>query len=82
MLTDDEQASFLCEQCLKEHQKGFFLESFGNDLLPGMYSMPIYAVPKPHSEDLCMVTDHSTGSFSLNNMIDHSQVTGFPLDNV
>ena len=58
------------------------LESFGNDLLPGMYSMPIYAVPKPRSEDLHMVTDHSAGSFSLNNIIDHSQVTGFPLDNV
>ena len=82
MPTDYKQASFLRKQCLKERQKGFFSESFGNDVLLGMYSMPIYAVPKPHSEDLRMVTDHSAGSFSLNNMIDHSQVTGFPLDNI
>ena len=72
MLADDKQVSFLRKQCLKEHQKGFFSESFRNDLLPGMYSMPIYAIPKPHSVDLHMVTDHSMGSFSLNNMIDHS----------
>lgn len=29
-----------------------------------------------------MVTDHSAGPYSLNNMIDHSRVTGFPLDNL
>ena len=52
MTKDDKQASFLRDQCLKECHKGFFLESFGKDLLPGMYSMPIYTVPKPHSEDL------------------------------
>jgi hypothetical protein len=42
-----------------------------------MYSMPIYAVPKPHSTDLCLVTDHSARCFSLS-----SQVTGFPLHNM
>jgi hypothetical protein len=47
-----------------------------------MYSMPIHAVPKPHSEDLRLINNHSAGSFSLNGMIDHSQVTGFPLDNL
>ena len=52
------------------------------ELLPGMYSMPIHAVLKPNSDDLHLVTDHSTGPFSLNSMIDHSQVTGFPLDNM
>ena len=81
MPKDDKQVSFLHDQCLKEQHKGFFSESFGKDL-PGMYSMPIYAVPKPHSEDLCMVTDHNAGSFSLNSMINHTRVTGFPLDNV
>ena len=44
--------------------------------------MPIHAVPKPNSDNLCLVTDHSTGPYSLNSMIDHSQVTGFPLDNM
>jgi len=44
--------------------------------------MPTHAVPKPHSSDLRMVTDHSTGVHSLNSMIDHKKVTGFPLDNM
>ena len=79
---DDKKASFIRDQCLKERHKGYFSESFGTNLLPGMYSMPIHAVPKPHSIDLRLVTDHSAGCFSLNSMIDHSQVTGFPLDNV
>ena len=82
MPLDDKQASFIRDQCAKEQQKGFFSDSFGTHLLPGMYSMPIYAVPKPHSIDLRLVTDHSTGPYSLNSMIDHSKVTGFPLDNV
>ena len=82
MPLDDKQASFIRDQCAKEQQKGFFSNSFGSHLLPGMYSMPIYAVPKPHSTDLRLVTDHSAGSYSLNSMIDHSKVTGFPLDNV
>ena len=44
--------------------------------------MPIHAVPKPHSSDLRLINDHSAGDFSLNNMIDHTRVTGFPLDNM
>jgi hypothetical protein len=44
--------------------------------------MPIHAVPKPHSADLLLVTDHSARLFFLNNMINHSQVTGFSLNNV
>jgi hypothetical protein len=47
-----------------------------------MYCMPIYAVPKPHSSDLRLVTDHSYGEYSLNSMIDHDSVTGYPLDNL
>jgi hypothetical protein len=82
MPSDEEQATFIRDQCLKERQKGYFSESFGTDLFPGMYAMPIYAVPKPHSVDLRLVTDHSAGPFSLNGMIDHAQVMGFPLDNV
>ena len=80
--TDEKQVNFIHEQCLKEQQKGYFSKSFGTDLLPGMYAMPIYTVPKPHSTDLCLVTDHSVGFFSLNKIIDHSSVTGFPLDNM
>jgi hypothetical protein len=82
MPSNEAHASFIREQCIKERDKGYFSSSFGPDLLPGMYSMPIHAVPKPRSSDLRMITDHSAGRFSLNSMIDHSQVTGFPLDNM
>ena len=44
--------------------------------------MPIYAVPKPHSDKLRLVNDHSASKFSLNSMVDHSQVTGYPMDNL
>ena len=82
MPSNDCHASFIRAQCLKERLKGYYSRSFGTELLPGMYSMPIHAVPKPHSSDLRLITDHSAGSFSLNSMIDHTQVTGFPLDNM
>ncbi|KAF8812582.1 hypothetical protein BYT27DRAFT_7252098 [Phlegmacium glaucopus] len=80
--TDPRRSDFLHEQCKIEIDKGRFSPSFGMELLPGMYSMPIYAVDKPNSTDLRLVTDHSAGPFSLNNMIDHTKVTGFPLDNL
>jgi len=44
--------------------------------------MPIYAVPKPHSEKLRLVNNHSASKFSLNSMVDHSQVTGYPMDSL
>ena len=44
--------------------------------------MPIYAVPKPHSSDLRLVTDQSYGKYSPNSMIQHDKVTGYPLDNM
>jgi hypothetical protein len=80
--SDKEKLDILRSQRDIELEKGRFSESFGQELLPGMYSMPIYAVPKPHSTDLRLVTDHSCGRFSLNSMIQHERVTGFPLDNM
>lgn len=77
-----EQAMFIRKQCELEQQKGRFSGPFGKKLLPGMYSMPSHAVPKPNSSDLRLVTDHSAGAFSLNDMIDHDQVKGYPLDNL
>ena len=82
MPSNEEHAAFIRAQCRKEREKGYYSRSFGTDLLPGMYSMPIHAVPKPNSSDLRLITDHSAGAYSLNSMIDHTQVTGFPLDNM
>ena len=47
-----------------------------------MYCMLVFAVPKPHSTDLRMVTDQSAGKFSLNSMIPQESITGYPLDNL
>ena len=77
-----EELSFICEQRDKEISKGRFSHSFGRDLLPGMYSMPIHVVPKPHSDDFRLVTNHSSGDYSLNSMIKREDITGFPLDNM
>jgi hypothetical protein len=79
---DPRKAAFIREQRDVEIDKGRFSSAFGRDLLPGMYCMPAHAVPKPNSSDLRMVTDHSAGPHSLNSMIDHDRVTGFPLDNM
>ena len=76
------KAAFIREQRDIEIAKGRFSTVFGRELLPAMYSMPAHAVPKPNSSDLRMVTDHSAGPYSLNSMIDHDKVTGFPLDNM
>jgi len=44
--------------------------------------MPNYVVPKPHSDDWCLVNDLSAGPFSLNSMVDCQLITGFLLDNL
>jgi hypothetical protein len=79
---DPREAAFLEDQRQEEIRKGRFSPSFGPDLLPGMYSMPIHAVPKPNSSELRMVTDQSVGEFSLNSMIPRQDISGYPLDNM
>ena len=82
MPTAEDRCAFIRSQCILEQEKGRFSNTFGPDLLPGMYSMPVHVVPKPNSDDLRLVTDHSAGIYSLNSLIDHSLVTGYPLDNL
>ena len=69
ILKGEDELKFICAQRDKEIELGRFSESFGKDLLPGMYSMPIHVVPKPHSSDFCLVTNQSAGNHSLNSMI-------------
>ena len=79
------EALFLRDQAHTEESKGRFSAPFRGDLLPGMYSMPIliHAVPKTlRSDELCMVTDHSAGPFSLNSMIQRSDIMAYLLDNM
>ncbi|KAF8574785.1 hypothetical protein K439DRAFT_1264304, partial [Ramaria rubella] len=62
-------AEFIRVQRDIEITEGRFSTSFGTDLLPGMYSPPIHAVPKLHSDKLHLINDHSAGPFALNSWI-------------
>ena len=81
-IKSDREHDFIRSQCDAEVAAGQFSPAFGADLLPGMYSMPIHAIPKPNSSDLRLVVDHSAGDFSLNAimMIPHDAIAGCCLD--
>ncbi|RDB29605.1 hypothetical protein Hypma_015868 [Hypsizygus marmoreus] len=79
---DKLHAAFLRSQRDAEISKNRFSQPFGHHLLPGMYSMPIHAVPKAEPTDLRMVTNQSAGEFSLNSMVLHEDIAGYPLDNM
>jgi len=79
---NDAESNFLQSQIDKEVEVGRYSQPFGPDLLPGMYSMPIHAVPKPGTDKHRLVTDHSAGKFALNSMISHDDIAGVTLDNV
>jgi hypothetical protein len=76
------EAEFLRAQKDIEVAAGRYSESFGKALLPGMYSTPIHAVPKPRSIKLKLINDHSAGTFSLNSMIAREVIAGSRLDTV
>jgi hypothetical protein len=69
LLKNDAESSFLQSQIDKEVKVEHYSQPFGTDLLPGMYSMPIHAVPKPGTDKHRLVTDHSAGKYALNSMI-------------
>jgi hypothetical protein len=69
LLKHPTHVEFVREQRDIEVELGQFSPSFGPELLPGMYSMPIGVVPKPHSDKLRMVVDQSAEPHSQNSMI-------------
>jgi hypothetical protein len=77
-----EKEEFLLNQIQHERDLDRISPSFGRDLLPGMYCMPSYVVPKPHANGWRLVNDFSAGRFSLNSMVDRREITGYPLDNL
>ena len=79
---DKREFEFICAQRGKEIEAGQFLHNFGEELLPGMYSMPIHVVPKPHLTNFRLVTNHSAGMYSLNSMIKREDICRYPLDNM
>ncbi|KAJ3927314.1 MAG: hypothetical protein NXY57DRAFT_857597, partial [Lentinula lateritia] len=70
------EQTFLNHQRNIEIEKGRFSPTFGPDLLPGMFSNPILAVPEPNSSDLQLVSHQSAGQYCLNSMIDRMQTKG------
>jgi hypothetical protein len=78
----DVQLQFIADQVEEEIRLGRFSASFGTELLPGMYSVPVHAVPKPNSDKLRLVVDHSAGDYSLNSMIDSDDIRGTKLDGI
>ncbi|KAJ7135154.1 hypothetical protein C8R46DRAFT_1362264 [Mycena filopes] len=79
-LKTERERQFVRDQRDAEMAADRFSPSFGSDLLPGMYSMPIHAVPKPQTEKLRLVVNHKAGTFSLNSMIPREAVAGARLD--
>ena len=79
---NEHEAIFLRTQRDTEIAAGRYSEGFGEDLLPGMYSTPIHAVPKPRSDKLRLVNDHSAGPFSLNSMIARDDISGAKMDSI
>jgi hypothetical protein len=65
---DSAHLSFMREQRDEEIHLGRFSEAF-DALLPGMTSVPLWVVPKPHSDNLRLVVDQSAGPFSPNSYI-------------
>ncbi|KAF8814652.1 hypothetical protein BYT27DRAFT_7081565 [Phlegmacium glaucopus] len=57
--------AFMQEQRDEEIALGRFSEVFPS-LLLGMTTIPLWVVPKPHSDKLRLVVDHSTGNYSPN----------------
>ncbi|KAJ7471793.1 hypothetical protein FB451DRAFT_307877 [Mycena latifolia] len=76
----DRERDFINSQRDVEIAKGRFSRTFGPDLLPGMYSTPILAVPKPHSDDLRLVSHQSCGPFAPNTMVDKTKTKGPRMD--
>ncbi|KAI0832407.1 hypothetical protein BC628DRAFT_312743 [Trametes gibbosa] len=79
---DENAAQFLRTQRDEEISLDRYSASFGCELLPGMYSMPIHVVPKPHSNKFRLVNNQSAGSFSLNSMIRPEAIKGAVLDGI
>ena len=79
---NEHEAIFLRTQRDIEIEAQHYSRRFGTELLPGMYSTPIHAVPKPRSEKLRLVNDHSAGPFSLNSMIAREDIAGAKMDSI
>lgn len=77
----DDVLNFVESYAKQEEDAGRYSHPFGPDLMPGMYSMPVHAVPKSNSDKLRLINNHSAGRWALNAMIDKNNI-GMRPDNV
>lgn len=77
----EEELAFVEEYAKEEEAAGRYSAEFGPDLLPGMFSMPMYPIPKPGTDKMRLVNDHSAGKFALNSGISKDDV-GMRQDNI
>jgi hypothetical protein len=77
-----EHLAFIENQVATEVRLGRYSQPFGPDLLPGMYSSPIHAVPKPGTDAFRLINDQSAGEFAPNSMIDSADVAGTCMDGI
>ncbi|KIP09310.1 hypothetical protein PHLGIDRAFT_58459, partial [Phlebiopsis gigantea 11061_1 CR5-6] len=78
---DEAERAYVEAYAQEEEACGRYSPEFGPELLPGMYSMPVYAIPKPGTDKLRLINDHSAGKHALNDAIDRNDV-GMRQDNV
>jgi hypothetical protein len=67
-IRNPEHSRFMEKQRDEEIKLNRFSIAFST-LLPGMTTIPLWVVPKPHSDNLRLVVDHSAGDFSPNSFI-------------
>ena len=79
---DDCTLQFLHDQRDKEVKLGRFSPLFGKDLLPGMYLMPVHAIPKPNPDKLHLTMNHSASPYLLNFMISKLTIAGVIMDGI
>jgi hypothetical protein len=72
-ISEPAHQQFLRNQRDTEIELGQYSPSFGTELLPGMYAMPLGVVPKPRSEKLRLINDLSAGEYSCNSMIPQNE---------
>lgn len=77
-ISEPTHIEFARQQRENEIALGRFSPSFPM-LLPGMMAVPVHVVPKPNSDKLRLVVNHSAEPFSRNQMIDKARAA-VPLD--
>ncbi|KAJ3759471.1 hypothetical protein EV360DRAFT_41808, partial [Lentinula raphanica] len=82
-LPSSKERDFINEQCETEASLGRHSPPFRPHLLPGMFSTPVFTIPKAQSNDsLRLVAHQSAGPFCQNNMVNRSLTKGNRLDSL